>query len=258
MKTALSLTRADALALAGALALTLTGCGANANTTAVEIFAAASLSTAGADLETAYEQAHPGVDIVFNYAGSSKLLQQIGEGATPDILITADTATMTRGQETLDELADTTPHIIATNTLVLATAPNNPANIRTLTDLATDGTLTALCAIEVPCGRLAHQALTDAGVTPASTTEETSVSGVATKIATGQVDAGFIYTTDATAISKDSTITTIQLPGIEPNAYPLTLTTTGTTTPAATDLATWLTDSSEATTILTTHGFTTP
>lgn len=252
MKTALPTT------FAGALTLTLTGCGTDTNTTTVEIFAAASLSAAGADLETAYEQAHPGVDVVFNYAGSSKLIQQIGEGATPDILITADAVTMTRGQETLDELADTTPHTIATNTLVLATAPNNPANIRTLTDLATGGTLTALCAAEVPCGRLAHQALTNAGITPASTTEETNVSGVATKVATGQVDAGFIYTTDATAIAKDSTITVIQLPGIEPNAYPLALTTTGTTNPAATDLTTWLTESTEATTILITHGFTTP
>ena len=115
--------------------------------------------------------------------------------------------------------------------------------------------MTAICAQEVPCGRLAHQELTRRGITPATSTEEANVSAVATKVATGQVDAGFIYSTDATALSATEDITVIDLPDLERNAYPLALTTTGQAKASAQDFANWFATSEKAAQILTAYGF---
>lgn len=221
----------------------------------VQLFAAASFGAVGDDLIAAYRQENPQADIAATYAGSSLLVTQIAEGATPDLLITADSATMDQAIDTVEELAKSTPETIATNALVLATAPGNPAAIDSVDDLAAAGVMTAICAQEVPCGRLAHQELTRQGVTPATSTEEANVSAVATKIATGQSDAGFIYSTDAAALSATEDITVIDLPDLERNAYPLALTATGQTKEGAQDFANWLTTSEKAAHILTAYGF---
>ena len=138
----------------------------------VQVFAAASLGAVGDELIAAYRQENPQADITATYAGSSQLVTQMTEGATPDLLMTADNTTMTQAIEKVEELAGVTPETIATNALVLATAPGNPAAIDSVDDLAASGVMTAICAQEVPCGRLAHQELTRQGMTPATSTEE--------------------------------------------------------------------------------------
>ena len=221
----------------------------------VEVFAAASLGQAGEELVTAYRAEHPDVEIIATYAGSSQLVTQMGEGASADLLITADTATMSTAQASIDALAEVSPQVIASNELVLATAPGNPASVGSVNDLASPGVITALCAPQVPCGRLAQQELTQTGITPAKATEEANVSAVATKISSGQADAGFIYSTDAKALSASQNITIIELPGLEPNSYPMALTETGQTNPTARDFATWLAESEQAAAILARYGF---
>ncbi|OLN18891.1 hypothetical protein BUE67_13560, partial [Corynebacterium diphtheriae] len=64
-------------------------------------------------------------------------------------------------------------------------------------DLASESVTTAICAAEVPCGNLAHQELDKQHVELGNATEEKNVSDVSTKVASGAVDAGFIYSTDA-------------------------------------------------------------
>ena len=220
----------------------------------VQVFAAASLGAVGDELIAAYRQENPQADITATYAGSSQLITQMTEGA-PDLLITADSTTMTQAIDTLEELAGSTPETIATNALVLATAPGNPAAVDSVDDLAASGVMTAICAQEVPCGRLAHQELSRQGITPVTSTEEANVSAVATKVATGQADAGFIYSTDATALSATEDITVIDLPDLERNAYPLALTATGQAKESAQDFANWLATSEKAAQILTAYGF---
>ncbi len=242
------------------LLLGLTACGGAASSpqgqdAEVRLFAAASLGAVGDELIAAYRQENPQVSITATYAGSSQLVTQMVEGTTPDLLITADSTTMDQALEKVEELAAATPETIATNALVLATAPGNPAAIDSLDDLAAPGVLTAICAEQVPCGRLAHQELTRQGVEPATSTEEANVSAVATKVATGQVDAGFIYSTDATAISATDDITVITLPQVERNAYPLALTSSGQGKESAQNFANWLTTSGAAAQILTDYGF---
>lgn len=242
------------------LLLGLTACGGAATSpqgqdAEVQLFAAASLGAVGDELIAAYRQETPQVSITATYAGSSQLVTQMVEGATPDLLITADSTTMNQALEKVEELAAATPETIATNALVLATAPGNPAAIDSLDDLAAPGVLTAICAEQVPCGRLAHQELTRQGVELATSTEEANVSAVSTKVATGQVDAGFIYSTDATAISATDDITVITLPQVERNAYPLALTSSGQGKESAQNFANWLVTSEVAAQILADYGF---
>ena len=48
---------------------------------------AASLTKAGDELAAKYRESHPDAQIQFNYAGSSKLVQQIGQGAGADLFV---------------------------------------------------------------------------------------------------------------------------------------------------------------------------
>lgn len=216
---------------------------------AVTVFAPASLNAAGDQLVAAFEATHD-VDITINYAGSSTLVRQLADGAQADVLVTADEETMHAAQQEVPGLSPDTS-LIASNYLVLATAPGNPQNIDAITDLADDQVLTGLCASDVPCGRLAHGALDTAGITPARQAEETSVSKVVAKLATGEIDAGFIYTTDAQHLEG---VTILELPSTSDNHYPLALTSAGKTNPAAADFAHWL-RGQDAQSILADYGF---
>src|SRR5690606_3581504 len=60
----------------------------------VVVSAAASLTDAFADIEAAFELAHPGVDVVLNLGSSSSLREQILEGAPVDVFASADTSNM--------------------------------------------------------------------------------------------------------------------------------------------------------------------
>lgn len=257
------------LLAAGAIStIALAGCGANTgtdssssaseststNSTSVEVFAAASLNAAGADLEKAYEEANPGVDVTFNFAGSSKLVQQMEQGATPDILITADQKTMDSAQKTVEDLKDAQTQVIATNRLVLVSAEGNPANISSVKDLSADSVTTAICAVEVPCGNLAHQELKKQDVELGNATEEKNVTDVSTKVSSGAVDAGFIYSTDAASIKKSQDVSVIDLPDLESNVYPMAVTKNGSENSAASDFASWL-ESDEAQKILANYDF---
>lgn len=215
--------------------------GTNAASGTVNVFAAASLNNVGEELADAFNAANAGdTEIVFNFAGSSKLVQQIGQGADADLFISADEQNMDAALD-LPEFDGADAQVIATNLLVLATAPGNPAGIESLDDLASGGSAAnariAICADGVPCGTLAHQVLDEKGIALSSPTEEANVSDVATKIATGEVDAGFIYATDAQALQETSgasgggeAITVIDIAAtvdIEPNLYPAALTVEG-------------------------------
>ena len=129
-----------ALSAVAAATLALTGCGSSqtsssstasvsatsqASSGKIQVFAAASLNNAGADLEKAYEAANPGVDITFVYEGSAKLRHPDRAGCNPDMLITADTKNMDKAKK-LGEFSGSDSTVLVTNKLVLVTAEGNP------------------------------------------------------------------------------------------------------------------------------------
>ena len=254
-----------ALSALAAATLALTGCGSSqtsssstasvsatsqASSGKIQVFAAASLNNAGADLEKAYEAANPGVDITFVYEGSAKLVTQIEQGATPDMLITADTKNMDKAKK-LGEFS-------GSDSTVLVTAEGNPGKINSLDDLKNTNGVVAVCKEDVPCGTLAHQELKKHDITLKNATTEGKVTDVATKVSTGNADAGFIYTTDLAAAKKKGTnLGSVELPDVEPNEYPAALSKTGASSAAAKKFNEWLKTSAEAKKILSDYGFNT-
>lgn len=246
-----------AAALAGILALA--ACSSdNAADEPLRVFAAASLSVAGEDLQQAFADEHDSQQIEWNFAGSSALVRQIEQGSPADAFISADEKNMDKALQ-LPEFSTVRdreePRVVATNQLVLAVTENPKAQIRSLEDLAT-GARVAICAPEVPCGTLAHEALkkADTPIELQSPSEEANVSNVATKVATGQVDAGFIYASDAAALQRQGKkITTLPVEHVSPNKYPAASTDAGAGN-SATEFVRWLA-SPEAQRILAEHGF---
>lgn len=233
------------------------GSAGDADGAEVTVYAAASLGGASKDLAAAFAASHPGAKVTWNLAGSSALVRMMDEGGQPDLFISADAATMDRALEHGSVPRDAPRQVIASNVLQLVTAPGNPAGIRSVGQIGSADV--ALCAETVPCGRLARQALATAGTAPARATEESDVSAVASKVRQGQVDAGFVYATDARALVRSAAnpVTVISLPGVESNAYPAALTDAGRRHQRAQQFYTWL-GGPQARKILKEHGFVEP
>jgi molybdate transport system substrate-binding protein len=182
-----------------ALALVLAGCGAPAATGTGEItvFAAASLTESFQKLGAAFEAAHPGAKVGFNFAGSSALAQQINQGAPADVFASAAPANMKQVTDTGAVTA--TPVTFARNTLRIAVPKGNPGKVTGLADFSRADLKIALCEEQVPCGAAAKKVFAAAKVTPAPDTLEQDVKAVLTKVSLGEVDAALVYRTDVKA-----------------------------------------------------------
>ena len=64
----------------------------------ITVSAAASLTNALREIGTAFEAAHPGTAVQFNFAASGALLQQIAQGAPVDVFASADAETMDQAE----------------------------------------------------------------------------------------------------------------------------------------------------------------
>ena len=64
----------------------------------ITVSAASSLTNALRDLAPAFEAAHPGQKLQFNFGASGALLQQIAKGAPADVFVSADQESMDQAQ----------------------------------------------------------------------------------------------------------------------------------------------------------------
>ncbi len=184
----------------------------------VDVFAASSLTDAfnaiGADLEAA----NPGLDLVFNFAGSQALVTQLSEGAEADVFASANTSQMKAAQEAGVISGDSS--IFAQNRLAIVVPKDNPADITSFADLGKAGIKLVLAAEDVPVGQYGRQAICNAGADTATygdsfvdnvagniVSNETNVKNVLAKVQLGEADAGIVYVTDVTAdVSADVTL----------------------------------------------------
>lgn len=194
-------------AAVAALSLSLVGCAstpaastsasAPAGTTTVTVFAAASMKGTFTTLGKTFEASHPGTTVVFNFAGSQTLAEQIVNGAAADAFASANEANMTT--VTGAGLASGQPKLYATNQLEIAVPPDNPAGITGWKDLTKKGLKLVVCAPAVPCGAatVKIEQATNTTLTPVS--EEQAVTDVLAKVQAGEADAGLVYKTDVQA-----------------------------------------------------------
>lgn len=189
--------------------------------TTLTVFAAASLAESFKALATAYEVDHPDTRVAFNFAGSQTLRTQLEHGASADVFASANWEHMATAREA--GLLGNVPEYFAANRLAVITPAGSDA-VRTLDDLARPGVSIAIAAGEVPAGAYARDALDlmsgddaypddfAAAVMSNVVTNETSVRGVAQKVALGEVDAGLVYETDAAAGQYADVIRTMEIP----------------------------------------------
>jgi molybdate transport system substrate-binding protein len=185
--------------------------------TTLTVFAAASLTGAFGDIGKAFEAAHSGVTVKFNFAGSQTLRTQIEQGAPADVFASAD-------HKNMDPLvgenlaASGAAQDFATNLLTVILPPKNPANMKTLQDLTRPGLKLIFEDPSVPAGNYTRQILTNMSKDPAYGTDfgtkvlanvvsnETDVKQVVAKVDQGEGDAGVVYVTDALAAPDLQTI----------------------------------------------------
>lgn len=191
------------------IALGLTACSSGGSTSVptLKVSAASSLTGAFTEIGKAFESTHPDASIIFNFAGSSSLAEQIAQGADVDVFASADIAIM---QEVVDAQLAADPVNFATNVMQIATPPGNPANVGSVYDLAKSSIKVAICAAQVPCGVDAIALFANASITVTPVTREPDVKSVLAKVIADEVDAGVVYVTDV-LVSGDK-VTGVEIP----------------------------------------------
>ena len=231
-----------------------------ANAQQLTISAAASLTDAFKEIGQRFEAAKPGVTLRFNFAASGVLIQQISQGAPVDVFASADQDTLQRGidQKFID--ADTRRDFAANTLVLIVPAQDSPrvVNLASVADLA--GPAVKRIAIgkpaSVPVGRYTQQALEAAGLWAGlqpRLVHGDSVRQVLDYVARGEVEAGFVYRTDATVLAgKVRVVQAVQ--GHAPVRYPVAVVSDSRQKALARDFAAFLLGA-EAQAILLRYGF---
>jgi len=191
----------------------LAACGSSGTPSAslsgtASVFAAASLTDSFKALGTAFQTAHPGTTVQFNFAGSPTLVTQIEQGAAADVFASADTTNMDKLKT--DGFTADSSQVFAHNKLEIVVAAGNPKGITGLADLAKPGLIYITAAPTVPAGKYALQILASAGVKVTPKSLETDVKSVVSKMELGEADAGIVYVTDVKAAG--SKVTGVPIP----------------------------------------------
>lgn len=178
-----------------------------AATTEISVFAAASLNEAFSAMTEKFERANPDIKIIFNFAGSQQLVQQISQGAPFDMVALASSKQMLAAVKTgnIDTASIT---IFARNRLVLVFPKENPAGIHSLLDLSRPRTKLVFADKAVPAGQYTLDVLKKCDRSSSFDTlfsekvlgnvvsYEENVKAVVSKIVLGEADAGIVYASD--------------------------------------------------------------
>lgn len=190
------------------------------------VSAAASLTDAFREVAEHFEQAHPDTSLRFNFAASGVLLQQIARGAPVDLFASADQATMDEAEQQ-SLLLNGSRQDFAHNALVLVAPADSALDVTDLADLASAPLQRLVLGNPdyVPAGRYGKTALDSAGLW--STLKDRiiptqNVRQALDYVVRGEVDAGFVYATDA-HLMTDKLIVLAEIPLQEPISYPIAI-----------------------------------
>jgi molybdate transport system substrate-binding protein len=221
---------------------------------------AASLTNAFKELGPMFEAQNAGTKVLFNFAASDALLAQIAKGAPADVFAAADQESMDRAQDQKLLAANSRRNFVG-NSLVVAAPSDSTLDLKTLADLQRPevkrialGTPTG-----VPAGRYAKGALDAAklwtAVEPKAVYAQ-SVRQALDYVSRGEVEAGFVYATDA-AVMKDKVKVAFTVPTETPITYPIATIVTGPNPDAAAKFVDFVM-SAPAQAVLARYGFSKP
>jgi molybdate transport system substrate-binding protein len=189
----------------------------------ITVSAAASLNNAFKDIAPLFEAANPGHKLLFNFAASGALLQQIAKGAPVDVFASADQETMDQAQAQNLIVAAARRNFVS-NTLVVVVPTAATAVPKALADLAQPGYARIAIGLpaSVPVGRYTQSVLETAGLWGAIQPKVIGANNVRQAldyVARAEVNAGFVYATDA-ALMADKVKVALVAPTAKPILYP--------------------------------------
>jgi molybdate transport system substrate-binding protein len=192
--------RRAALLTACLLALATAASAAARTTATITVFAAASLTNVFPQIDATPK---------YSFAGSNTLAAQIQLGAPADVFASANTSLP---QQLYAKGLCSNPVVFTRNTLVLIVPKSNPAGIHSVYDLTQPGIKLDVAAPAVPVGSYTRQILKNMALTSVLNnvvSNETDVREVLAKVALGEADAGFVYSTDAKTVPGQVTVLTM-------------------------------------------------
>jgi molybdate transport system substrate-binding protein len=158
----------------------------------ITVYAAASLTDVFPKIDPAER---------YSFGGSNALAAQITQGAPADVFASANT---TLPAQLFAKSLCAKPVVFTRNTLVVVVPTSNSKGIKSVFDLSKAGVKLVIAGPGVPVGSYTLQILEQMNL---STTvlknvvsRETDVREVLSKVALGEADAGFVYSTDARTV----------------------------------------------------------
>ena len=177
------------LAATGAAART--GEHSSTRVTGITVYAAASLTDVFPKIDSGPK---------YSFGASSTLAAQITQGAPADVFASANT---TIPAQLFAKQLVQRPVVFTRNRLVFVVPTSNPAGIHSVYDLKKAGVKLVIAAPAVPVGSYTLQVLKQMGLTSVLAnvvSRESDVRSVLSKVALGEADAGFVYSTDARTV----------------------------------------------------------
>lgn len=201
----------------------------------ITIFAAASLKTALDEIAAEWQKSHDD-KVVISYAGSSKLAQQIQQGAPADIFISASTDWMDTVQESGDIDAATRTDLLGNTLVLVGTGAPTAAEVTGLPELLGQGKLAMAMVDSVPAGQYGKQSLEKLGLwakVEPQVAQAENVRSALKLVATGEAPLGIVYGSDAVAEPGVGVIATFPTDSHDAITYPGAVTKTADTPQAA-------------------------
>ena len=193
----------------------------------ITVGAAASLTNAFKEVAQQYEAENPDTTVRVTFAASDVVLQQILNGAPIDVFASADQKAMDKAvAEGAVDPASRKDFV--RNEVVLIVPKDDSQTIKSIADLKADGVTRIAIGnpATVPVGRYTQAGLEQsgdwAGIEP-KTLKAQSVRQALDYVARGEVDAGFVFGTDAT-LAADKVIRVQSLATPDAVLYPIALT----------------------------------
>lgn len=164
------------------------------------VAADSSLAEAMAEVAQRFEATRPGVKVALRLGASGVLLEQLGRGTAADVLLSADAETAALGVQRRLLLAEPRSSF-AGNRLVLVVPASLDLPVQRLADLARPEVARVAMGRHAsePAGRYAREAINAQRLWPVVQRKAVLVDDVRevlAQVASGDVEAGFVYATD--------------------------------------------------------------
>ncbi len=173
----------------------------------LRVFVDQSMRAAFSELTKQFQMDHPGTQIQLTFKGSQELVDDLGTGPAPDVVVVEQSG-MNRAAQA-GQVSD--PALFASNRLVIVVPPGNPNRFVTFNDLARSAARLAVCAQELACGAATARVASSLSVqlSPALTADRAG--GVVDAVADGKADVGLTYSSYTK--NAETRVTTLSFPG---------------------------------------------